>query len=88
MAELIAGPDIVPIGYGPEYRARGGAVNQNKPYIVGEMGPELFIPRGGSGTILPNDQLKGGNTINVYASTNADAHDISREIAWQLKVGV
>jgi hypothetical protein len=88
LAAFIAGPDLVPYGYGPEFRAMGGPVDQNKPYVVGEMGPELFIPRGGSGTILPNDQLKGGNTINVYASTNADAHDISREIAWQLKVGV
>ncbi len=88
LAAFIAGPDLIPYGYGPGFRAMGGPVDQNKPYIVGEMGPELFIPRGGSGTILPNDQLKGGNTINVYASTNADAHDISREIAWALKVGI
>ena len=35
-------------------RAGGGPVNQDTPYIVGEKGPELFIP-GKSGTIASND---------------------------------
>ena len=71
---------------GPAARAAGGPVTQNNPYMVGEKGPELFVPNT-SGTIIPNDSL-GSGTINVYAQTNADAHDISREIAWALKVGV
>lgn len=37
-------------------RAEGGPVNGGSPYIVGERGPELFVPdRGGS--IIPNNQL-------------------------------
>ena len=28
----------------PGFRANGGPVNANEPYIVGERGPELFIP--------------------------------------------
>lgn len=39
-------------------RARGGPVTAGHPYIVGEQGPELFLPRM-SGTIVPNDALKG-----------------------------
>jgi hypothetical protein len=59
------------------------------PYMVGEQGPELFVPNGISGNIVPTNKLKSSEqTINVYAQTNADAHDISREIAWALKVGV
>jgi len=37
-------------------KAAGGAVAANAPYIVGEKGPELFVPRV-SGTIVPNDAL-------------------------------
>jgi len=37
-------------------KAAGGPVAANAPYIVGERGPELFVPRT-SGTIIPNDAL-------------------------------
>jgi hypothetical protein len=37
-------------------KAMGGSVRANVPYIVGEKGPELFVPRV-SGTIIPNDAL-------------------------------
>ena len=39
------------------FRAEGGPVMPNKAYIVGEKGPELFMPRG-AGTIIPNNQMK------------------------------
>lgn len=47
------------------FRADGGPVNANSPYIVGERGPELFMPRS-SGTVIPNNALSsmGGQTIN------------------------
>jgi len=35
------------------FKANGGPVTKNNPYIVGELGPELFIP-GSSGTVMPN----------------------------------
>jgi tape measure domain-containing protein len=38
-------------------RANGGPVSSNTPYIVGEEGPELFIP-GASGSISNNDQFE------------------------------
>lgn len=47
------------------YRAEGGPVSSGSPYIVGERGPELFVPRY-SGTIVPNHELgSGGQTINM-----------------------
>ena len=38
--------------------ANGGLVNDKMPYIVGERGPELFVPFG-NGRIVPNNQLGG-----------------------------
>lgn len=50
-------------GGGGEKRQHGGPVWGNHPYIVGERGPELFIPRTG-GQVIPNHQLtSGGDTI-------------------------
>jgi phage-related minor tail protein len=37
-------------------RAGGGDVASNSPYLVGEQGPELMIPKT-NGTIIPNNQL-------------------------------
>lgn len=42
-----------------EGRAEGGSVTGGRPYIVGEAGPELFVP-GASGAIVPNHALGGG----------------------------
>jgi phage-related minor tail protein len=40
-------------------RATGGPVMAGKPYVVGERGPELFVPSG-PGTVVANDRLGGG----------------------------
>ena len=42
-----------------EGRAAGGPVSANTPYVVGEKGPELFVPRN-SGGIIPNHYGIGG----------------------------
>lgn len=50
------------------FRANGGDVDAGRAYVVGERGPELFIPKN-IGTILPNGAQAGGRTggdINVY----------------------
>jgi TP901 family phage tail tape measure protein len=44
-----------------EAREMGGDVTSGKPYLVGEKGPELFVPRN-SGGIIPNYAL-GGNIM-------------------------
>jgi SLT domain-containing protein len=43
-------------------KAAGGSVMANRPYTVGEFGPETFVPNG-SGSIRPNGGLGGGVTI-------------------------
>jgi hypothetical protein len=49
-------------------KAMGGSVSAGQPYMVGEKGAELFIP-GGSGTIIPNNQLGGGGAV-VHQTIN------------------
>jgi len=57
--------------------AAGGRPPVGKPAIVGEKGPELFVPRQ-AGTIVPNDQLGGGGgSVNI--SVNVDASGSSVE---------
>ena len=52
-------------------RQFGGPVTKDKPYMVGETGPEMFVPSG-SGTIVPNKGLNnGGGTVNVNFNINA-----------------
>ena len=52
------------------FRAEGGPVSSGSPYIVGERGPELFVP-GSSGSIVPNDAMRsgggggGGPSVNI-----------------------
>jgi len=62
-------------------RQSGGPVGMNIPYMVGERGPELFVPNT-SGNIVPNNQLMGGDTIIIHnhsagaaALTNAMVDD-------------
>jgi len=54
------------------YRASGGPVSAGSPYIVGEEGPELFVPRY-SGSIVPNHAMgSGGIVVNQYFNGNMD----------------
>jgi lambda family phage tail tape measure protein len=46
-------------------KASGGSVSSDSAYMVGERGPEIFVPRM-SGSIIPNNALGAmGNTNNV-----------------------
>jgi phage-related minor tail protein len=48
--------------------ANGGTAMGGKTYLVGERGPELFVP-GRSGSIVPNNALGGSNiVVNVDAT--------------------
>lgn len=55
-------------------RASGGPVAGGNPYIVGEAGPELFVP-GASGRIIPNGAGGGATniTVNVAGSVATEA---------------
>lgn len=54
-------------------RASGGPVESGKAYLVGENGPEPFIPST-SGTIIPNDAFGGGDS-HYYTVDARGAHD-------------
>lgn len=62
-------------------RAAGGPVQANRPFIVGEEGPELFVP-GRSGTVIPNDQVvesmaRAGNGSSAPVVVPAPAVNVS-----------
>ena len=74
-----------PVGVGGEdefftdkdvpYGAAGGPLMGNSPYIVGERGPELFVPNT-SGNLIPNNRLAalgGGDTYNIYNNSTGAA---------------
>lgn len=49
-------------------RATGGLVGPNRPYLVGESGPELFVPSS-AGRVEPNHRLGGArNDVRVAIS--------------------
>jgi phage-related protein len=60
-------------------RANGGPVSSGTSYVVGERGPELFVPNT-SGTIIPNGGGGGGSTINVTVNGAIDAEGTARTI--------
>jgi hypothetical protein len=49
-------------------RANGGPVTGQSPYIVGERGPELFVPSV-SGNVVPNNRLSSFNGRPAFASS-------------------
>lgn len=77
--------------FGISGKAMGGPVDAGTPYIVGEKGPELFVPQG-SGRIIPNHRLdsqvgssptmtaSAGPITNNYITNNIQALD-SKSVA-------
>lgn len=60
-------------------REKGGPVSGQTPYIVGEKGPELFVPSG-DGNIVPNHALGGGGaTTNIYGNINLGSADAVKQ---------
>lgn len=65
-------PAGTPFGYAyGGKRATGGPVSAGTAYLVGERGPELFIPKAG-GQIVPNSGFGGAApvVVNVYGGTD------------------
>jgi hypothetical protein len=54
-------------------RAMGGSVRAGQPYLVGERGPELFMP-GRSGGIAPTGSFGGG--VNVVVNVDASGSSV------------
>ena len=66
--------------------ANGGRPPVGKPSIVGERGPELFVPRS-SGTIVPNNKLGGGNNTSVVVNVDASGSDVQGDEAGAKELG-
>ena len=65
------------------FMADGGPVQGNEAYVIGERGPELFIPNA-SGTIVPNHMLMGGGqTVNYNGPYIANMQAIDTQSAAQ-----
>ena len=71
-------------------RAEGGPVTAGSPYIVGEKGPEMFMPKS-SGTIIPNNKMSGTKVIQntmpnitihvgAFMGTQTDARKLAKMI--------
>ena len=70
--------------------ANGGRPPVGKPSIVGERGPEIFVPRS-AGTIIPNNQIGGGgivNNINVNVSAEGMQSDANENRGKELGVAL
>lgn len=65
--------------------ANGGRPPVGKPSIVGERGPELFVPST-SGTIVPNGQF-GGGAANVVVNVDAKGSSASGDTAAGKQLG-
>lgn len=76
------------VGKGLLGLAAGGPVRAGDAYVVGEEGPELFVPKM-SGQIIPNDEMTGGSplvaggpaeTIVIEVPLTLNGREIQREI--------
>jgi lambda family phage tail tape measure protein len=65
-------------------RAAGGPVASGTTYLVGERGPELFMP-GRSGTIVPNGAMGG---TNVVVNVDAGGTSVQGDQAQAKQLGV
>ena len=64
----------------PEGREKGGPIERGEDYVVGEAGPELFLPRG-SGYIIPNNTMAALRTGAVaQGSVREDSRTSSQPI--------
>lgn len=56
-------------------RAGGGPVYAGRPYLVGEKGPEVIVPKG-AGTVVPNGALAaGGSGMSVVMNIQGDVSE-------------
>lgn len=64
----------------PLGKAAGGPVTGGTPYMVGERGPELFVP-GSSGSIIPNGRAGGTVIINYQPMVSlADRYELETKM--------
>ena len=67
-------------------RAIGGSVTAGQPYLVGERGPELFMP-GRSGGIAPTGSF-GGSAVNVTVNVTTGGSSVQGDQAQGKQLGL
>jgi len=73
--------------------ANGGRPPVGRASIVGEKGPELFVPST-AGTIIPNNRIGGGVTNNIVVNVDASGSNVegneqqSRELGLVLSTAI
>lgn len=82
---------------GVTVRAAGGPLHEDQASIVGENGPELFVPNQSGKVVNARDAKKmldgsdaSGGTVNnfhntIYMQNGASAKDVVDEMAWQVR---
>ena len=69
-------------------RAMGGSVMSDKPYLVGEKGPELFVP-GSSGAVIPNNKTMGlSSGSNIVVNVDARGSSDPAAVRAQVQQGI
>ena len=66
------------------FRASGGPVSGGRSYVVGERGPELFVPNT-SGTVVPNGKF--GGATNVVVNVDAKGSSASGDSGQAKQLG-
>jgi tape measure domain-containing protein len=82
----IGGVGTLGPNYGIKQFANGGVPPVGRPSLVGERGPELFMP-GIRGSIIPNNALGGGST-NVVVNVDASGSNVQGDQAQAKQLGV
>ena len=65
-------------------KAIGGSVQAGQPYMVGERGPEMFVPNQ-TGSIVPNNKMGGGGITVV---NNVDARGADASVDMKIRAAV
>lgn len=76
-------PSMAEFVFGNLFRAGGGDVYSRHPYIVGERGPELFVPQQ-AGKIIPNQSYDYSSSSNANFYLNGSRSG-DREFVSQLR---
>lgn len=88
----IVGPLAQLSGITDLFRANGGPVAAGRPHIVGEEGPEWFVPKV-AGTILPNGVApqvdspvgRGGMTVGDIIIGRSEDRKIAKDVVFELR---
>ena len=67
-------------GLGVPFLAGGGDAMAGQPHVIGEEGPELFVPRV-SGKVVPNGKFGGSTTHPVHVDARGSTHPAETEAA-------